>query len=158
MKLEEHTLKEIRKKLAAVLNAVKIPRYSKLTKPQLIKAIREHPAIEVVEKEGREVGLKVKKVGLLVKTHKMPNGKVMTGAKHTAASKPVKKMIKADSKVGKAITEKSAKDKKAKERREKVKGKLKDISYKKPKKERSAAQKANTARMVEANKKRRAKK
>lgn len=157
MKLEEHTLKEIKKKLAAVLNAVKIPRYSKMTKPQLIKAIREHPAIEVMEKEGREVGLKVNR-NLLGKTHKMPDGKVMTGAKHTAASKPVKKMVKADSKIGKAIKAKTAKDKKAKERRAKARAKVAQVSYKKPKKERSAAQKAATARMLEANKKRREKK
>lgn len=258
MKLEEHTLKQIKQKLALVLNAVKIPRYSKMTKPQLIKAIREHPAIEVMEKEGREVGLKVNR-NLLGKTHKMPDGKVMTGAKHTADSKPVKsniekpkpkklterikefnkkyntneikkqkldksnlkkytdpyfkeleeiekilsdiddpmeffrnnkelsstftdikknfirrvksnmkktktkakpvkKMVKADSKVGKAILAKTAKDKKAMERRAKARAKVAEVSYKKPKKERTPAQKAATARMLEANKKRREKK
>jgi len=95
VKLNDYTMKELRKMIQAVNKKVKIKDYAKKNKQGLIDLIMNHEQIKVIE-GGNAVKLIVKAVEKFdkTKTHKMPSGKVMTGKTHKTTSKEVKSKVK----------------------------------------------------------------
>ena len=150
MKLEDHSVTQLRNLLSSVKKDVSIPKYYKMDKKTLIKAMRSHPRLSFKENNEEtdavtiEVLAKVDEPPKLMKptrpfkgkkTHKMPDGKKMTGKVHSAKSKPIKEKKEPKEFVNKATGLKSKYDPK-----------------KGPKKPRSEKQKANDKKLGEAAK------
>ena len=135
-KLEDLSVAQMRKAIREVNKVVKIKDYARKKKDELITMLRKHPLVKV--EEGRKDGRVLFKVGgeTLSSQSKITKKLQVTKASGEKSEiklrqKPRKRKPRAPPKdEGKPMTvqerEEAAKKKKAKERRERVKGKLRD--------------------------------
>lgn len=135
-KLEDLSVAQMRKAIREVNKVVKIKDYARKKKDELIKMLRKHPMVKI--EEGRSDGRVLFKVAGETLSSQSKITKKLQVTKASGAKsemklrqKPRKRKKKAPPKdEEKPMTvqerQEAAKKKKAKERRERVKGKLKD--------------------------------
>lgn len=83
--LESMKVKDIKLKLKEFLNKVRIPKYYKMKKSELIQAIRNHEDLNVIEND-KEVDIRLKKNKVLKK-----NGRFITIKKKSKYMKAYEK-------------------------------------------------------------------